>query len=431
MAVDPITLLFVSLAILLFLRVPVGFALVLSSAVTIAYLDVPLSIVIQRLYSGLNSFPLLAVPLYLIAGSLMNFGGITDRLLKAASAMVGRVPGALAHINVVASMLFGGVSGSSLADTAAVGGVLIPGMIRQGYSPRIAVAVTAASSTMGILIPPSVDMVIYGALANVSVGALFLGGVVPGFLVGFSQIVLIMVLNRRHRYPVGEALTWRQRAQALVGAVPTMFLPVIIIGGITSGAFTAIEAAALAAVYAAFLVLVVYRSVTVRSLVDLFEQAALQVGAVMFTIGGAVLFGWVLAYLQVPQAVEQWAIRQELSTIEVMLFIIAMFAVLGTFMGGMASIITFLPVVTALASVTDLHPVHLGVVIIMTIGLGLLTPPLGLCLMLAAKIADISLMEAFRGSILFIGLFIVVMLVVALVPDLVLFLPRMLVPEFM
>lgn len=431
MPIDPTVLLFASLAFLLLVRVPIGFALLLSSAITIAFLGIPLSIVIQRLYAGLNGFPLLAVPLFLIAGAFMNFGGVTDRLLHAASALVGRVPGALAHINVVSSMFFGGVSGSSLADTAAVGGIMIPGMIRKGYPPAFAAALTAASSTMGILIPPSVDMVIYGALANVSVGALFLGGLVPGILVGVSQMLLILVLNRRHNFPVGTAFTWKQRWEALVGATPTLILPIIIVGGIVGGVFTAIEAGAVAAVYAALLVLVFYRTVSWKGFVALSQQAIQQVGSVLFTVSAAVLFGWVLAYQQVPLAVEQWAVRQELGTVEVMLFIVAMFAVLGTVMGGMASIIAFLPVVMALTSVTDLHPVHLGVVIIMTIGLGLLTPPLGLCLLLAAKIANISVLEAFRGAFIFVLMFVIVMLIVALVPELVLFLPNLLTPEFM
>ncbi len=427
---DPVILIFAIFVGLLILGVPISFALGCSALVIIVTEGLPLSIFGQRMYQSLDSFVLLAVPFFLLCGLLMNAAGVSQRMLDLAGAMFGRTKGALAKVNVVVSMMFAGLSGSSVADVAGMGSVLIPAMIREGYPRSYAVAVTAASSTIGIIIPPSIFMVVYGAVGDVSIGALFLAGAVPGLLIGVSQLIFCDYLARKHNHPVGEVFSFKRLGRAAWRGILPFGVTVVIIGGIIGGIFTATEAAAVAVIYV-LLLGITYRSMGFRDLIDSFRGAAVHLGPTLLCVATGSVFAWVLAFLQVPNEVSKVVAYLSPEPTTVMLFIMILFVLVGTFESGVASIIIFLPIVQPIAAAAGLDPVHTGVIICMTLALGLITPPYGLCLFVAAKIGGISVEKSFMATLPWIGLFLVVDVICVVFPDIVLFLPRLLVPQFM
>lgn len=428
---DPILMLFLIFFGLMILGVPIAYSLGSSSLIIIFLEGLPLTVVAQKAYQSLDNFILLAVPFFLIVGTLMNASTITERLLELSSAMFGKTKGALGKVNVVASMLFGGLSGSSVADVAGIGSVLIPNMIRQGYSREFAVAVTAASSTIGIIIPPSIFMAVYGAVGDVSIGAMFLAGAIPGVLIGFSQIAYCTYLARKENHPAGEPFNVRRLAKATKRGIMPFGITFVIIGGIVGGIFTATEAAAVAVIYVLALAILIYRSLTIKSFHAALTEAVGTLGPTMLCVAMGGLFGWVLAFYQFPELVGNLVEGLNLSPTWVLLFIMALFIVVGTFESGVASIIIFLPIIQPMAAAAGLDPVHVGVIVCVTLALGLVTPPYGLCLFIAAKIGGITVDKAFVSILPWIGLFIAVDILLVVFPDLVLFLPRLLLPEFM
>jgi len=427
---NPLFLLFSILIISLIIRIPVPYALFLSSIITIIYSGLSLMLVIQRMFSGLNNFALIAVPLFILAGAIMGHGGITDRLLTLSERLVGRIPGALAHINIIVSMFFAGLTGSSVADTAAIGGILIPAMIKQGYSRNISVVVTAASSTIGIIIPPSIFMVVYSAMAGVSTGAMFLGGAIPGLLVGLGQMLLVAILAKKHQYPCGTAHSLKEKADSFIKAIPVLMVPLIIIGGIISGVFTATESAVVAVVYSCLFVLVTYKKLPRKiNINEMFEELFQQVGSTLFCVAGATVFAYVLTYFGLPGYIGALASSMNLGRIGALFFVFLLYTILGTFMSGVATIISFMPVVQAIGEAGGVHPVTLGVIACMTMALGLITPPYGLCLMLASKLGDIEIITAFKSALIFLLFFSVVVILCILFPEIILFLPRLLMPN--
>jgi tripartite ATP-independent transporter DctM subunit len=428
---DPILLLFLSFFVLLVLGVPIAYSLGAASTLTIYTLDLPLTIVAQTAYQGLDSFILLSVPFFLLVGVLMNASQITERLLEFARAMFGKIRGSTAQVNVVSSMIFGGISGSSVADVAGTGAVLIPAMIKEGYSRAFSVAVTAASSTIGIIIPPSIFMAVYGSLGDVSIGALFLGGAIPGALIGVSQMAYCAYLARKENHPRGEPFSVRRMTRATARGLPPFGITVVIIGGIVTGVFTATEAAAAAVIYTIVLAGLFYRALSVKSFWASLDESVEHLGPTLFCVAMGLIFGWVMGYLEVPLLVGEWVKGVDLSPAMVLMFIMALFVVVGTFESGVASIIIFLPIIQPMANAAGLDPVHVGVVVCVTLALGLVTPPYGLCLFIAAKIGKMSVDKAFVAVLPWIGLFLLVDVLLVLIPDLVLFLPRLLVPEFM
>ena len=428
---DPVILLFVALVVLLLLGVPIAYALGGASLVLIVWADLPLAIIVQRAYQSLDNFVLLAVPFFLFVGILMNASAITARLLEFASAMFGRTYGAVAKINVVVSMMFGGLSGSSVADVAGIGSVLIPGMINEGYPRNYAVALTAASSTIGIIVPPSIFMVVYGAVGDVSIGALFLAGAIPGGLIGLTQLAYCSYLGRRHDHPRGQPFSFRRLIRSAHRGMLPFGVTVLIIGGIVGGIFTATEAAAVGVLYIFALAAFLYRSLTLKSFTEAVREAAGHLGPTLFCVTMGSLFAWVMAFLQVPQMVEALVTELEPSSTMVLLFIMVLFVIVGTFESGVASIIIFIPIIQPMADAAGLHPVHVGVIVCMTLAMGLVTPPYGLCLFIAAKIGGISVERAFMSVLPWIALFLLVDVTCVLFPEAVLFLPKVLVPQFM
>lgn len=426
---DPLAILFGSFVLMLVAGVPIAYALGLASLLTMWQAGIPLALFVQQMYQGINSFVLLAVPFFLLAGILMNLGEITDRLVHMANALFGRIRGSLAVVNVVANILMGGLSGSSVADVAGLGSILIPAMIKQGYPREFTVALTISASTIGIIIPPSIFMVVYGAVGNVSIGAMFLGGIVPGVLIGLTQIVYCIVRAVRHGYPKGVRLSRRQIAWAILVGLPPFGVTLIILGGIIGGVFTATEAACVAVVYSLLLAGFAYRSLSLSRLFRAIKDAASFTGPTLFCVMNGMMFGWLMAYLEIPPRIQAFAHSLLLGPTTTLLFIMLLFVILGTFESGVASIIIFLPVVQALADGVHLNPVHVGVIVCVTLALGLITPPYGLCLFVGAQIGEISVERAFKHAFAFVLLFLAVDILLVLVPESVLLIPRLLVPQ--
>lgn len=427
---DPIAVLFTSFFLMLLLGVPISFSLGLSSALVIYMLDLPMSIIAQTAYHGLDSFVLLAIPFFMLVGVLMTAGGLTDRMLELARSMFGRSRGATGKVNVVASTLFGGVSGSAVADVAGIGSVLIKAMQKEGYPLGFTVAVTAASSTVGIILPPSIFLVVYGSLGNISIGALFLAGIVPGLLISGTQLAYCFYLAKRDGHPRGEPFSVARLAKAAKHGILPLGVTVIVIGGIRGGWFTATEAAVIAVVYALILGFV-YRSMSVRRFFGVLGEATEYLGPTLFCVAMGMVFGWVMAYLDVPAIIGDMVQGMELPAVMILFLVMILFIIVGTFESGVASIVIFLPIVQPLTVAAGLDQVHVGIVVCTTLALGLITPPYGLCLLLASRIGNLSMERAFVALMPWIGIFLSVVVAMIFFPSISLALPRWLVPEFM
>lgn len=429
----PLALLFIALAVTLLFGVPIAFALLLSSLLVIYVADLPSVVMIQQMFNGINTFTLLALPFFFLAGNVMSDGGISERLVKLAMALVGHLRGGLAHVNVVVGMFISGISGSSTADAAAIGAVFFPAMKRRGYDERFSVCLTACTSTMGVVIPPSILMVIYGATAGVSTGALLLGGILPGVLMGLALMVQSHFFAVKYDFPREHPrfLGMRAVGQGLKEAAWPMGVPVIIVAGMVGGVFTPTESAAVAAVYALFVTLFVLRTLRWRALPKLFGETTIQFSQILFCVGGAMIFGWILAYYKVPDMVSDFILGFTRDKLVVMLLIVVLNVVLGTFMDAIPAILIFVPILHPLGVEVGIHPVHLGVVVVMTQAFGLLTPPLGMSAMTACAVAGIPLSRIQKLLHLMMIPILVVCFLCALAPWTVLAIPRLLVPAWL
>lgn len=425
-------LLFGSFLALCLLRVPIAFAMLISSTLAVFAGGVPLSIVPQRVWVGLNNFPLLAVPFFLFVGQAMNESGTSVRLIDFARALVGHLRGGLAHVNVTVSMVFAGISGVSSADTLGVGSVMIPAMKRDGYPTGFTVGITAASSTLGNIIPPSLMMIIYAATAGVSVGAMFLAGIIPGILIGFGQMMWGARVAKRLQ--VGEATPFsaRRLLSATGPALPALVIPVIVMGGIIAGVFTATEASVVAVLYM-LLLWIAYRHFDLRRLFRLTEDSIGLFSLSLLCVAAASLWGWILAFYSVPQGVVAWLGDAGLlgSTFSVFLFVILIFIVIGTFMDAIPAIIILQPIVGEVGAAVGIDPYHMGIVVVLTLAIGLITPPYGLCLLIASDLAKVSIPTAMRALSPFYLISGAVLAIAVFAPDLILWIPRTLAPNLM
>ena len=411
--------------LLLFIGTPVAFALGAAAMATVVYLDLPAIVVVQQLSSGMNVFSMLAIPFFIFAGDLMMRGKIADHLVAFAAALVGQVRGGLGQVNIVACTLFGGVSGSAVADASAVGGVMIPQMRARGYAPDYAVNVTANAALIDLLIPPSHNMILYVIAAGgaISVADLFTAGIVPGMLLMVVLMFTAWVVAVRRGYPAERFPGWWALARLTAAAVPGLMLIVIIFAGVRSGVFTATESACVAVLYAILVTLLVYRSLDWSAFRDAVLGAVRTTGMVMLIIGTATAFGWLMALLQVPAATVALMRGITDDPLLTLLIINIILLLLGTFM-DMAPLIMigtpiFLPVVKALG----MDPVHFGIVMILNLGIGLVTPPVGPVLFVACAVGRISMWEATRTSLPFYAAGVTVLLLVTYIPALSLWLP--------
>ncbi|RPJ37310.1 MAG: TRAP transporter large permease [Deltaproteobacteria bacterium] len=420
-------------AILFVLGVPLAVALLIPS-VALILIDPALSMVVvaMRIYSGIDSFVLLAIPGFMFSAFVMNRIGMTEDIVAISDLLVGRIRGGLGHVNVVSSMLMGGVSGSSTADVAGEGAIIIPVMVEKGYDKGFTAAITAASSTIGNIIPPSILMVIYGATANVSVGALFIAGYIPGILVGLEQLAIAYYYAVKNNIG-GQPRGWAEgeRKRTLIRGLAPFSVMVVIIGGIVFGVVTSTEAAALAAVWVVVLDLFVYRKLSWKIIQEVTLETSLLTAVVMFCVGTATLFGWLMAYYQVIDVTEKVIGYFTYDPHAFLIVVMVLFLILGTFMDPAPAMMIFVPVLVPLAQKLGIHPLHLGIIVVMTMDIGKITPPYGISLLMACSIAKIPLMESMKWAMVFFTAFVILTLAIVFWPDLALFLPRLLVPQFM
>ena len=418
---------FTLLVFLMLVGLPIAIAMALTGTIIMLWMSGPdlLVMMAQRLYSSTTSFPLLAVPFFILAGNLMNTGGMTQRIFDFTQLLVGRVRGGLAHVNVLGSMIFAGMSGSAVADAAGLGVIEIAAMKKEGYSTRFSAALTCASCTVGPIIPPSIPFVIYGNLAEVSVGALFLGGIIPGLLMGGAMMIAIVLRAKRLNLPRSHFQpTLRQAMCIAADALPAIFTPVIIMGGILLGIFTPTEAAVVAALYAMLLGFFYYRELRIGDLAEILLVTGRQTAQVMFIIAGAGIFGWVLIQQQIPnQAIEDLLLVSGMPWV-ILLMVNIILLILGMFIEGIAIMIMVVPIFVPLMVKIGVDPVHFGIVLTLNIMIGLLTPPVGLALYVVADISKVPMSELVVEMWPYMVALLVVLGLVTYVPGFTMFLPH-------
>jgi tripartite ATP-independent transporter DctM subunit len=424
-------ILFGLFGILVILRVPVAFALGLA-VVPVFFIDERLTpiLLLREMFKSYNAFVLLAVPFFLLAANLMNGAGITDRLINFARALVGHLPGGLGHINVTVSMLFAGISGSSTADAAGIGSLLIPQMKKQGYHTSFAVAITACSAVMGVIIPPSILMVVWGGLMSVSIGGLFLAGVVPGILIAVAQMATVYVYAKKYNYPIYARSTLKELGAAFLSSFLALMTPVIIVGGIVSGFFTPTEASVVAVLYSLGLGLFVYRTVTITNLPSILYDSARFAALSLFCIGTASAFGWALAYFKIPAALVGYIDGLGLGIVGTGILVAAAFLLIGMFIDAIPAIIILGTVLWPVVQHVGMHPIHFAMIGIISLAFGLVTPPYGLCLLISAAIGEIKLVKALKDVAIILVPMLGILLLIILLPDLILALPRWIMPRF-
>jgi tripartite ATP-independent transporter DctM subunit len=426
----PIFVLFGGMVLLMLMSIPLAFSIfAISTIVLLVFTDLPLWQIMQRFFSGVDSFVLTAIPFFLLAGNLMNSGKITDKLINLSSAMVGHIRGGLAHINVVVSLLFGGISGSAVADTSGIGTILIPAMVRKGYTASFTVAVTATSSVLGQIIPPSLIMIVYASTASVSVQAMFIAGILPGILLGLSMMLVSYIYAVKYDYPREERKSFRDFIRAFNDSVLILVMPIIIIGGVLSGVFTATESAAIAVLYSLIITLFVDKTLEPRDLIPIFINTAKGTAATLFCIGAATAFGYLLAYFRGAEYVLGLLNDMNLSQSGFIAFLIVLFTVIGMFMDATPAICIFVPIIAPIGAQMGLNGIHMGMIVCLTMAFGLVTPPYGLCLLLGCQIGKISPPAVFRDLCVFLGAVVVTLLIVIFVPGLILWLPGLMVPQ--
>jgi tripartite ATP-independent transporter DctM subunit len=417
---------------LMFLRVPIAFALGLA-CLPILLIEPRLDplVLFNETFKSYNNFILLAVPFFLLTANLMNLGGITDRLIRLSRSLVGHFPGGLAQVNVVLSIFFAGISGSSTADAASQGKLFIHAQVKEGYDVSFSVAITAVSAVLAVIIPPSILMIVWGGVLTTSIGALFLAGIVPGLLLGLVQMATVHAYAKLNGYPKYPRSGWRERMFACFVSIPALMTPVIIIGGKVFGWFTATESAAIAVLYALGLTIVFYREMTWRRLYEALSDTGKLAAVALFCVGTASAFGWLLAYYQIPKALIENVQTWQMGPIGTGFFIAAVFLVVGCFLDAIPAIIIVGTILEPLAKSAGMHPVHFAMVSITALAFGLVTPPYGLCLLISCSIGNIRLGQCIKDVLIMILPMLGVLSLLILWPEIALMLPRWLEPAFM
>lgn len=409
--------------------IPISFALGVVSFVGIASMgSIPNSVVFSKMFNGMNSFTLLAVPLFILAANLMNEGEITSKLIDCCNAMVGRFRGGLAYSNVLVSMIFAGISGSSQADTAGIGSILIPAMEKQGYDKGTSVGVTAASSTLGSIIPPSITMVVYAGIANVSTGGLFMSGLVPGILLGLAQMAVVRMNSHKKNFPKMEPVSVKDTLKLVFQSLPALLTPIILIGGIVTGLFTPTESSAIACVYALIVGIGYYHTIKIRNLPRILIETMKLSSLSLFALATANALGELLSYYQLNMIVQKFFTNIPGGSLIFLIVVVAFFMFVGTFMDAVPAMILFVPIILPSAQALGISPIILGLIIIVTLALGLVTPPYGLCLLIASSISGITIEDAFKGTFPYFLSSLVVLALLVLFPNVWLAIPSFLFP---
>jgi tripartite ATP-independent transporter DctM subunit len=425
---SPFSICLVSITALAVLGLPIGYAMIVGSTVYLMIAGQDLSIAAEQLLQGLRgSFVLLAIPLFILSAELMNVGSLSNRLLNFCNAIVGRFRGGLGHVNVVQSVIFSGMSGSAIADAAGVGRLVIGMMVRDGrYTKSYAAAITAASAVIGPIIPPSIPMVLFALVSDASIGYLFLGGAVPGLVMAAALMAINSVMARRKGFPVEEPVSLRRLPLITVKAFPALMMPVILLGGIYGGMTTPTEAAAVAAAYAFLLSLCLYRDVSPRQAYDALLTSARSSASIGVLIGGALVFNYVVTIENIPKSLSVMIAGYDLSAIGFLLLVNVSLLVLGCLLEGITILLVIVPIFIPTANALGIDMVHFGVVVVVNLMIGLITPPYGLLLFVVANVARVGLLPIIRDIIPFLVAMLAALAFIALTPDVVLWLPRLL-----
>jgi tripartite ATP-independent transporter DctM subunit len=413
--------------LLIVLGFPIVFSLAITSLLYLAVYGIPIITMAQKMISGIDTYALLAVPFFILAGNLMNTGGVTRRLFRFASALVGHIPGGLGHANVLASMIFAGMSGAAIADAGGLGTIEIKAMRDEGFDIGFAAAVTAASSTIGPIIPPSIPMVIYASIANVSVGKLFLAGAVPGILMGMALMIMIYFVAKRRNYPVHAKFSVKEATISFADGFMPLLTPVIILGGILGGIFSPTEAAIVASAWALILGTVVYKELKLKDLVSIVMDTIKTTSMVVYIISAAAIFGWLLGREQVPQSVAKLLFSISRDPNVILLIIIVFLLIIGCVMETTAALILLTPILVPSIIELGIDPVHFGLVMVLDLMIGLLTPPVGVVLYITASIAKISFEEMSRVTAPYLIPLVIVLLISAFIPAVTMTLPNLLI----
>ena len=410
------------------LGLPVAYALGIAAILAALWAGIPLEAVMLKVSGGMSGFSLLAIPFFILAGSIMAVGGMAERLVNLAKVFVGFIRGGMALVNIIASTLFGCLSGSSVADTAAVGSVMIPQMIKNGYPRLFAVNVTISGSLQPLLLPPSHNMIIYSLAAGgtISVAHLFVGGIIPALLLGLSLIILVLVIAQRKQFPKGEVVPLRQAIRIAVDAVWGLITIAIILGGILSGLFTPTESGAVACVYALFVTMFVYRDYKWRELPKLIARVVRTVGMVMIMIGFSIAFGYMMAIMRIPAKVTEFFVTVSSDKYTFLLYVNILLLLLGTFMDLAPMLLICTPIFMPVINMFGIDPVHFGIIMILNLGIGLLTPPVGPTMVVGCAIGKVSMEAVSRSIMIFYIPMLIVLVLVTYIPALSLWLPNLL-----
>lgn len=418
-------LIFIVFIVLLIINVPIAVSTGVAAVVGFAIVgSIDLSVMTQRMLMGINSFTLIAIPLFILAGRFMQLGGITADLINLSKSLVGFMRGGLAYVNIVSSMFFAGITGSAASDASSVGSILIPAMVKKGYHKDFSVAVTATSSTIGVMIPPSIPMVVYGVAAGVSIGQLFLGGIIPGILVAITLMIITAVIAKKRDYPVEERISMKQAGINMLRGIPALLTILIILGGIITGMFTATEAASIAALYSFLLGFFYYKELKIRDLPQIMKDVSVTTGMVALMIATASALGYLFALQGIPQMIADGMLSITESHFLIMLMIMLLLLFVGTFLDLSPAVIIFTPILLPVVLEIGIDPVHFGVLMVVNLAIGLFTPPVGVCLFVSCAIGGISITDVIRAMIpYFLGM-IFVLILITFVPDLVMYLPE-------
>ena len=417
---------FILFLIFILVGLPISFGLGVAGMAYLIIHDVPLAAVSQRILTGADSFTLLAIPLYVLAGELMETGGISRRILDLAGSLVGHIRGGLGHVVVVSTMIMSGISGSSTADTAAIGSAMIPTMIRKGYTPAKATAIIAAAGGMDILIPPCITMIVLGEVGNLSVANLFFAGIGPAVVMALGLMLVIYLQAKRGNLPLEGRSSFRQITTSFFRAFLALLIPVIILGGIKIGAFTATEGAAIAVIYAAIISMIVYREIRPKDLPRIFLRTAVITGAIMFLVGTATLFAWITTREQIPQVLLNWVASVSSKPWVFLILVNIILLFIGAVLEGAPAVIIFAPLLLPVSSKLGIDPIHFGTIIVANIGVGFLLPPIGLCLLVACSVGKVDVGQVTKPIMPYFLALIAALLLITFVPWISLSLPVLL-----
>ena len=418
-----------SFLLMIAFRFPIAFAIGISTTITILFLGLPLQQIVQNMVGGVSKFTLMAVPFFIVAGEIMGAGGISNRLIKLSNALVGWLRGGLAMVNILASMFFGGISGSSAADTASIGSILIPLMRKQGYDAEFSTNVTMASSVQGILIPPSHNMVIFAMVAGgVSIGRLFLAGMIPGVLLGVALMIYSFIISVRRQYPKGDVWCIKNVARSIYDSFLGLLTVVIVVVGVIGGVFTATESAAIAAVYAFIITFFVYREIPLSEFWNILGRATKTLSIVLILISLSTAFGWVLTFLRIPALVASFILSITTSKILILIMLNVMLLLLGMLMDMSSIIIIATPILLPVIMQIGIDPVHFGVILVLNLGIGLITPPVGSTLFIGSAISGVKIEKLSKTMLPFYAVMIIVLVMITYFPAIVMTIPDIVLP---